>query len=91
MGLPEGSKESDPLRMVDVQYAIFESPWGLWIEDGTYVDIMGGGLTGGSDLGETFAAFISHSFPYPIDPATVTAVNLNGARVELDELERLAE
>ena len=37
VGLPEGSKESDPLRMVDVQYAIFEGPWGLWIEDGTYV------------------------------------------------------
>ena len=35
--------------------------------------------------------YASHSYPYPIDPATVTAVNLNGARVELDELERLAE
>ena len=91
VGLPEGSKESDPLRMVDVQYAIFEGPWGLWIEDGTYVDIMGGGLTGGSDLGETFRAFISHSFPYPIDPATITAVDIGGVRVELSELERLPE
>ena len=91
VGLPEGSKESDPLRMVDVQYAIFEGPWGLWIEDGTYVDIMGGGLTGGSDLGETFRAFISHSFPYPIDPATITAVDIGGVRVELSGLERLPE
>ena len=91
VGLPEGAKESDPLRMVDVQYAIFEGPWGLWIEDGTYVDIMGGGLTGGSDLGETFAAFISHGFPYPIDPATITAVDIGGVRVELSGLERLPE
>ena len=91
VGLPEGSKESDPLRMVDVQYAIFEGPWGLWIEDGTYVDIMGGGLTGGSDLGETFRAFISHSFPYPIDPATITAVDIGGVRVELGELTRMTE
>ncbi|WP_300764531.1 DUF4179 domain-containing protein [uncultured Oscillibacter sp.] len=93
VGLPEGSKESDPLRMVDVQYAIFEGPWGLWIEDGTYVDITdsSGGLTSGSDLGETFAAFISHGFPYPIDPATITAVDIGGVRVELSELERLPE
>ena len=93
VGLPEGSKESDPLRMVDVQYAIFEGPWGLWIEDGTYVDITdsSGGLTSGSDLGETFRAFISHSFPYPIDPATITAVDIGGVRVELSGLERLPE
>lgn len=92
-GLPEGGKESDPLRMVDVQYAIFEGPWGLWIEDGTYVDITdsSGGLTSGSDLGETFRAFISHSFPYPIDPATITAVDIGGVRVELSGLERLPE
>ena len=90
-GLPEGGKESDPLRMVDVQFAIFEGPWGLWIEDGTYVDIMDGGLTTGSDRGETFEAFISHSFPYPIDPATITAVDIGGVRVELSELERLPE
>ena len=93
VGLPEGSKESDPLRMVDVQYAIFEGPWGLWIEDGTYVDITdsSGGLTSGSDLGETFRAFISHSFPYPIDPATITAVDIGGVRVELGELTRMTE
>ena len=93
VGLPEGSKESDPLRMVDVQYAIFEGPWGLWIEDGTYVDITdsSGGLTSGSDHGETFAAFISHGFPYPIDPATITAVDIGGVRVELSGLERLPE
>lgn len=91
VGLPEGSKESDPLRMVDVQYAIFEGPWGLWTEDGTYVDIMGGGLTGGSDHGETFEAFIGHGFPYPIDPAAVTAVDIAGTRVELSQLERLPE
>ena len=92
-GLPEGGKESDPLRMVDVQYAIFEGPWGLWIEDGTYVDITdsSGGLTSGSDHGETFAAFISHGFPYPIDPATITAVDIGGVRVELSGLERLPE
>ena len=93
VGLPEGSKESDPLRMVDVQYAIFEGPWGLWIEDGTYVDITdsSGGLTSGSDHGETFAAFISHGFPYPIDPATITAVDIGGVRVELGELTRMTE
>ena len=32
---------------------------------------------------------VSAMYPHPIDPATVTAVDLNGIRVELSELERL--
>lgn len=27
-----------------------------------------------------------HDFPYPIDPAAVTAVNIGGTRVELEKL-----
>ena len=91
VGMTEGRNESDPLLMADVQYAIFDGPWGLWTEDGTYVEIMGGGLTSGSDRGETFEAFIGHSFPYPIDPSTITALDIGGVRVELSELEKMTE
>ena len=31
------------------------------------------------------------TYPYPIDPATVAAVDLNGTRVELESLERLSK
>lgn len=57
---------------------------GLWTADGKYVDLTNTGNSGGSDS----AAF---RYPYPIDPATVTAVDIAGARVELSELEVLTE
>lgn len=62
--------------------ALTDSLRGLWTEDGTYVDLssMGGGAGGDS---------VSHDYPYPIDPAAVTAVDVAGTRVELSQLERL--
>ena len=59
----------------------------LWLKGGTYVDItqMGGGGGGGKE-GETFMIRFDHDFPYPIDPAAVTAVNIAGTRVELGKL-----
>ena len=92
---PKAGEKEDPdkLSLGDLNLANIESSWGLWLKGDAYVDItqMGGGLTGGSDLGETFRAFISHSFPYPIDPATITAVDIGGVRVELGELTRMTE
>ena len=46
---------------------------------------MGGGGGGGKE-GETFMIRFDHDFPYPIDPAVVTAVNIAGTRVELGKL-----
>ena len=63
-------------------FTLTDSLWGLWTEDGTYVDIrsMGGGADGTS---------VSRDYPYPIDPAAVTAVDVAGTRVELGGLKRL--
>lgn len=63
---------------------ISESVRGLWTEDGTYVDLMGSSRFGGGDS-------TGRDYPYPIDPASVTAVDVAGTRVELSELERLDE
>ena len=57
---------------------------GLWTEDGAYVDLTGTEAGGAG-------ASVSRSYPYPIDPATVTAVDIAGTRVELSELKRLDE
>ncbi len=46
---------------------------------------MGGGGEGGKE-GETYMISFRHDFPYPIDPAAVTAVNIGGTRVELEKL-----
>lgn len=63
---------------------LIESLRGLWTEDGTYVDLT----DQGGSAGDTS---VSHDYPYPIDPATVTAVDIGGVRVELHELERSDE
>ena len=86
---PGPGEEPDPdkLYLGDLNHANIESSWGLWLKDGTYVDItqMGGGGGGGKE-GETFMIRFDHDFPYPIDPAVVTAVNIAGTRVELGKL-----
>lgn len=50
-------------------------------QGGRYIDLtdMGGSGDGGSR---------SREYPYPMDPAAVTAVDIAGTRVELGELER---
>lgn len=61
---------------------------GLWTKDGKYMDCtayMGVTITGSSaNKGDTVSW--DRDFPYPIDPATVTAVDIGGTRVELSKL-----
>ncbi len=87
--LPKAGEKEDPnkLYLGDLNHANIESSWGLWLKGGAYVDItsMGGGGGGGKE-GETFMISFRHDFPYPIDPAAVTAVNIAGTRVELGKL-----
>ncbi|WP_325198985.1 hypothetical protein [Oscillibacter sp.] len=80
---PEQQSELDRM-MMDSFLASGESVRGLWTEDGTYVDLSNTQSSGGG-------GDCSRSYPYPIDPATVTAVDIAGIRVELSELERMDE
>lgn len=62
---------------------------GLWTKDGKYVDCMASwGMTGVLTPADNKNLSVNWSryFPYPIDPATVTAVDIGGTRVELAEL-----
>lgn len=86
---PKAGEKEDPdkLRLGDLNLANLESSWGLWLKGGGYVDItqMGGGGGGGKE-GDAFMMEFRHDFPYPIDPAAVTAVDIGGTRVELGKL-----
>ena len=66
---------------------------GVWTKDGKYVTCSGfsvqGVMTG--TKGEPITGHLGQNFPYPIDPAAVTAVDISGTRVELSGLERTAE
>lgn len=73
--------EADPKAVL---WAAYDSVRGLWTEDGKYVDLTESGSDGGGD-------YVSVDYPYPIDPAAVTAVDVGGIRVELSELNRLSE
>lgn len=65
---------------------------GFWTSDGGYVDCSG-------SCGETYLhsapdwttadSSFTVKYPHIVDPATVTAVNLAGKRVELSQLERM--
>lgn len=86
---PDPSKVSlSAFGMVQV-----EGPWGVWTEDGSCIDLtsMSGSGSGGSNPDGTYVLKLSHDYPYPIDPAAITAVNVGGVRVELSELDRLSE
>lgn len=80
---PEEMRKIDTALMAILQ-ASYESVRGLWTADGKYVDITNAGSSGGSDA-------VRISYPYPIDPATVTAINLGGTRVELSGLKLVTE
>ncbi len=88
MSLPKD--ETKPLRWIDVDYAVWEGPWILHLEDGSSVDITGcGGASGAGPSGRTLDIGLGFRFPYSIDPATVTALEIDGVRVELSEWKRL--
>ena len=82
----------DPLDIVDLNYALWEGPLGVWTEDGGYIDLTnaGPGISGGYS-GNTLDITLSFYFPYPVDPATVTALEVGDVRVEFSEWERLDE
>ena len=92
-GFPPGfelDEGVEPLDYVNLNYAFWQGPFGVWTEDGDYIDLTdAGGVTSGGVPGETLEADWSFFFPYPIDPATVTALDIGGTRIELSEWERL--
>lgn len=62
---------------------------GIWTKDGKYVDCAGSfGIRGMlfSGDGGPITGDWDRSFPYPLDPAAVTAVDISGTRVELSQL-----
>ena len=68
---------------------------GLWTKDGKYMDCtayMGVTITGtGTPANKGDTVSWDRDFPYPIDPAAVTAVDIGGTRVELAKLKPAAE
>lgn len=86
-----GQLDPDKLYDRDVTRGLHQMIQGLWTGDGGYVDLSqrGGGSSVLTSPDGTCDGSVNVSFPHPIDPAAVTAVNLNGARVELRELEHL--
>nr|WP_325295173.1 hypothetical protein [uncultured Oscillibacter sp.] len=83
---PDLSPEENDRRFqatVAVCRAVQDSVRGLWTEDGKYVDLSNSESSGSG-------GYASRRYPYPIDPATVAAVDIAGVRVELGGLERTA-
>ena len=73
-------KKSELQRVMrDSFLASSESVQGLWTKDGKYMDLSNSESSGGSGN-------VSCRYPYPIDSAAVTAVNIAGTRVELAKL-----
>lgn len=67
---------------------------GVWTKDGKYVDCSGSmGLSGTmfSGDGEFISGDWNRSFPYPMDPASVTALDISDTRVELGKLSLTAK
>ena len=78
----ENDRRFETVKMVSL--AVVDSLRGLWTEDGKYVDLTNSESSGSG-------GYTSRRYPYPIDPAAVTAVDIAGTRVELGELERTTE
>ena len=88
--MPWDEEDPDKLPFEEAQFALWKTPWGLWMENGAYVDLTGSvGFISGGAPGGTLSLDTLTSFPYPIDPAQVAALNIGGVRVERSELERL--
>ena len=66
---------------------------GVWTKEGKYVTCSGFSIQGvmTETNGDPITGHLGQSFPYPIDPAVVTAVDIGGTRVELSGLERPAK
>ena len=90
---PAPAPDPDKLSEESVRKVLHGIIKGLWTKDGVYVDLsqQGGSLSLITSEDGTANGSLGITYPYPIDPATVAAVDLNGTRVELESLERLSK
>ena len=92
-----GSQEEpdeDKLSSQDVSSAVWEVLLGLWTKDGKYIDLKGrpsSQYVGTNPEDNSADGSVGRSYPYVVDPETVTAVNLAGTRVELGKLKLVTE
>lgn len=89
---PDEEAGNPDLTYIEDEQAQAMGPQGLWIEDGAYVDFseMRKSFTMADTLDGT-AGEMGCRYPHAVDPYAVTAVNLGGTRVELQDLERRTE
>lgn len=92
-GQPEPQPNPDKLSDQDVTKALYRVIQGLWTKDGKYLDLSqrGGGMGMTTSQDGTVKGNAGVSYPYPIDPAAVTAVKLGETRVELSGWKLQAE
>jgi len=93
-GEAEPEPDPDMLDNRSVHDAIMAVVQGLWRSDGTYVDLSGcfaSSYLSTSQGGQGAYGSTGRLYPHVIDPASVTAVDLGGTRVELGNLEVLEE
>ena len=90
---PAAAPDPDKLSEESVRKVLHGIIKGLWTKDGVYVDLsqQGGGLSLITSEDGTANGSLGVTYPYPIDPAGVAAVDLNGTRVELGGLKPAAE
>ena len=90
---PAAAPDPDKLSEESVRKVLHGIIKGLWTKDGVYVDLSqwGGSLSLITSEDGTANGSLGVTYPYPIDPAGVAAVDLNGTRVELGSLKPAAE
>ena len=90
---PAPAPDPDKLSEESVRKVLHGIIKGLWTKDGVYVDLsqQGGSLSLITSEDGTANGSLGVPYPYPIDPAGVAAVDLNGTRVELGGLKPAAE
>ena len=90
---PAPAPDPDKLSEESVRKVLHGIIKGLWTKDGVYVDLsqQGGSLSLITSEDGTANGSLGVTYPYPIDPAGVAAVDLNGTRVELGGLKPAAE
>ena len=64
---------------------------GLWTKDGKYMDCTAYGSITITGTGTRDTVSWDRQFPYPIDPAGVTAIDIGGTRVELSGMKAVTE
>lgn len=81
----------DPNKLsISFEQTLAMSINGLWLDDGTFMETIGGATMSNTPDGRADGEMMSPLI-HLIDPETVAAVNIGGTRVELSELEVLME